>query len=873
MKLSEKIVFMRKKRNISQDQLARRLNVSRQAVYKWEAGINTPELDKIYKLAEIFNISYDLLLDEKIDLNEYFDLPSNAVAYDFEVGEEATDGSEDTDTKKKRVTNKKGLLAIIIACASIMTAALLIVMGIIAYKVINSIYAGTDTDTGTDIVIDTDSNTGSDTDIDTDSDTDSDTDIDTDSDTDSDINEQPTPESTFVTVTLLAGGENMLSNKELVLEVGKPVGTLPRPFITGHIFIGWYEKSDTEFKNLITENTIVTESMTELTAFHMIDNNNPPAIVSFNPNGGIMDENDEGRFVVIGTSLGELPFVEKEGYTLVGWYNTRDGYYLYEYTETTVITGEVYEIIPLIAVWRKNVVCIDGTMTHTWWRWKTESEGSCKAPEKQGRTCSACGLYESKYVPNTIKDHTFGAWSELTAGNCSTPTVFKRECTVCKYTETKTEEAAGEHTWSVWKEQSAASCESTSIVERICVACGEKEQKEGSDAALGHNYINGQCSRCFAYQYTEGVVYQVSNGKAYVSSYSGKEQILKISPIYTPVGESVSYPVTKIANLTNESIREIIIPEGVEELSDAQWQCPYLSTVRIPTTLKKIGEETFKSCPITKVFIKDVKAWCGISSNTESIEGSRKIHSNYDMYLNDELLVDLEISADIATVGSYVFCGCQSIRTVTMEECSAFSNRKILTGAFSSTGLRSAQISAGSVMSKAFYMCNRLISVDITEVVDFAAADVFDSSQKIFEVYTSATSLKPGDTGYGGVAINAKIVHHGKDEASVICETVEGLVFGTVNNVNYLLEYKGSNSELKLPRSYKGEAYIIARFCFAGSLLDTLYVPKEITQVEFMGLYKSDGFKIYCETSSKPNGWNTIFATGTTVSYNTKFDY
>ena len=68
MKISEKITYLRKAKGWSQEQLATKLDVSRQAVYKWEADINQPDLDKLKKLAAVFNISYDLLMDDSINL-------------------------------------------------------------------------------------------------------------------------------------------------------------------------------------------------------------------------------------------------------------------------------------------------------------------------------------------------------------------------------------------------------------------------------------------------------------------------------------------------------------------------------------------------------------------------------------------------------------------------------------------------------------------------------------------------------------------------------------------------------------------------------------------------------------------------------------
>ncbi len=67
MTLAEKIFTLRKKNGLSQDDLANELGVSRQAVYKWESGNSTPEIDKIKTLSKLFKVSFDYLLDDEID--------------------------------------------------------------------------------------------------------------------------------------------------------------------------------------------------------------------------------------------------------------------------------------------------------------------------------------------------------------------------------------------------------------------------------------------------------------------------------------------------------------------------------------------------------------------------------------------------------------------------------------------------------------------------------------------------------------------------------------------------------------------------------------------------------------------------------------
>lgn len=70
MKINEKIYSLRKKHNLSQEELADKLNVSRQTVSKWELGDSCPDFDKIVPLCELFGITTDeLLRDKKIEEN------------------------------------------------------------------------------------------------------------------------------------------------------------------------------------------------------------------------------------------------------------------------------------------------------------------------------------------------------------------------------------------------------------------------------------------------------------------------------------------------------------------------------------------------------------------------------------------------------------------------------------------------------------------------------------------------------------------------------------------------------------------------------------------------------------------------------------
>ena len=64
MKFNERLIELRKKEGLSQEELGYKLNVTRQTVSKWELGQTTPEMDKLVEISKIFNISVDELVKE-----------------------------------------------------------------------------------------------------------------------------------------------------------------------------------------------------------------------------------------------------------------------------------------------------------------------------------------------------------------------------------------------------------------------------------------------------------------------------------------------------------------------------------------------------------------------------------------------------------------------------------------------------------------------------------------------------------------------------------------------------------------------------------------------------------------------------------------
>ena len=106
MRLGEKIYQQRTKKKMSQGDLAELLNVSRQSISKWENNSSIPDLDKIVKMSEIFEISLDELIKGETPVIEKQD---SLTAQDISI-----EIKSESSASKKQPTNLQHLIGIVL---------------------------------------------------------------------------------------------------------------------------------------------------------------------------------------------------------------------------------------------------------------------------------------------------------------------------------------------------------------------------------------------------------------------------------------------------------------------------------------------------------------------------------------------------------------------------------------------------------------------------------------------------------------------------------------------------------------------------------------------------------------------------------------
>ena len=107
MEFHNKLYHLRKQKGLSQEELANRLNVSRQTISKWEVGDSTPDMEKLIAISDMFQISLDELVMDKVQ-TQTGETPSKAEVVN-ELKEKLL-----TDENKKKAKKVLKIAAIIL---------------------------------------------------------------------------------------------------------------------------------------------------------------------------------------------------------------------------------------------------------------------------------------------------------------------------------------------------------------------------------------------------------------------------------------------------------------------------------------------------------------------------------------------------------------------------------------------------------------------------------------------------------------------------------------------------------------------------------------------------------------------------------------
>ena len=390
----------------------------------------------------------------------------------------------------------------------------------------------------------------------------------------------------------------------------------------------------------------------------------------------------------------------------------------------------------------------DTVHTHVFGEWTTVTEPTCTQEGKLERTC-ACGAKETAPVSAlghgkemTVHENEVAATctakgsydevvycavceEELSRKTVETPAAGHRPgaaascinaqvCTVCgTVLAPMLAHTPGE---PVRADEKPATCTEGGSYEEVtsCTVCGtELSRKIVETLALGHDYVNGVCTRCHDVLVTEGLKFQLSaDGKSYVvSDYVGYSAEVYIPSAHeglqvTAIGDKAFYQC--------ERINSIVLPDSLRSIGSAAFeQCPYLEEIGIPDSVTTIGSSAFSGCRrLTSVSLGDGVteigggAFSGCDSLTSIVIPDGVTSIGYNTFAYCSSLTSITLPDRVTSIGNYAFSGCWDLEDLTIPDSVIY----IGDCAFLNCGLTNITIpdSVTSIGDGAFVSCGRL---------------------------------------------------------------------------------------------------------------------------------------------------------------------
>ncbi len=267
----------------------------------------------------------------------------------------------------------------------------------------------------------------------------------------------------------------------------------------------------------------------------------------------------------------------------------------------------------------------------------------------------------------------------------------------------------------------------------------------------------------------------------------------------TSIGNEAFYNCSSLESVT---FGENSLLESIG--SDAFYGCSSLTSITIPDGVTSIGDYAFYNCSsLEAVYITDIEAWCNILFSSYD---SNPLCYAQNLYLNGELVTELEIPESVTSIGDYAFSGCSSLESVTFGENSLLE----------------------SIGSDAFYGCSSLTRITIPDGVTSIGSDAFSRCSSLTRI-----TIPDGVTSIG-------------EYAFFECGSLESVTFGE----NSSLESIGSGafyncSSLEAVYITDIEAWCNILFssydsnplCYAqnlylnGELVTELEIPESVTSI------------------------------------------
>lgn len=316
-------------------------------------------------------------------------------------------------------------------------------------------------------------------------------------------------------------------------------------------------------------------------------------------------------------------------------------------------------------------------------------------------------------------------------------------------------------------------------------------------------------------------------------------------------------------------VKTLTIDDGVRKIGEyafasCGWMRNSMGAVSVPASVSEIGAGAFVSCTMTSLTV---------NGNGECLIGSRA-------FSGCKSLETAVIGDGIVGIGERAFEMSPALKTVTIGN----GVKSIGKEAFFRSGMLYAEFGGNlqTISDNAFAGCYRLTAAALPDSLRSIGKEAFDSCihlssvtlgsglrdigkiafygcKQLLEVINrSALPLTAGSEDYGLVACYARTIRAEAGDRPYFVTTADGYRFYEDDEVSYLIQYVGTETELILPeRSPSGRAYAVYGQAFSGLPITAATIPAEVTEIGQFAFSE-------CESLSSltfvcTDGWHKVY--------------
>lgn len=232
---------------------------------------------------------------------------------------------------------------------------------------------------------------------------------------------------------------------------------------------------------------------------------------------------------------------------------------------------------------------------------------------------------------------------------------------------------------------------------------------------------------------------------------------VSISNTVTDIGRAAFYGCS--------SLTQVVIPDGVTFVGESAFAaCTGLNAITVADSVSRIGGYAFEGCTnITDIYLNSISAWVSVTLGNQWSNPMAVGSANENIYINGQLVTQVEIPEGVESIADYAFFGCTSLVEITMPDSLTAIGRTAFYGCGNLSDVV-FPVDVSSIEPFAFYGCTSLTAIEIPAGLSSIAYSTFCNCSNLESVVLPASVTSIDFDAFSGCSSLSEVFYSGTEE-------------------------------------------------------------------------------------------------------------